>query len=205
MTEKRSADATNESLRKRLLSRADAAENMILRVGGSMTDAGRTFFVDAKLFRDAAEALSRAEETSSHLAKAYVAERDVLLAARSETVLPVPAEQIDRMLDNLQTQHVAVTKGTGYDPERYSSGYSEAADMIRRLRAAPSAIEAHTAELADALRLAINSVECASIDPRSGEELPWYRAAKKALAGIAQRGLGYMGDVNGTGCDPDVP
>jgi hypothetical protein len=30
--------------------------------------------------------------------------------------------------------------------------------------------------------LAINTVECASIDVRSGEELPWYKSARAALA-----------------------
>ncbi len=35
--------------------------------------------------------------------------------------------------------------------------------------------------LRDALETAINSVECASICLQTGEELPWYRKAKKAL------------------------
>lgn len=41
--------------------------------------------------------------------------------------------------------------------------------------------EAHNQILRAALELAINTVECASTDGR-GEELPWYRAAKAALA-----------------------
>lgn len=35
--------------------------------------------------------------------------------------------------------------------------------------------------LMEALQTAINTVECASIDPQTGEELPWYRQAKAAL------------------------
>lgn len=37
--------------------------------------------------------------------------------------------------------------------------------------------------LREALEVAINSVECASICPQTKEELPWYRKAKKALGG----------------------
>lgn len=44
-----------------------------------------------------------------------------------------------------------------------------------------SSAEALNQILRDALSLAINTVECASTDDR-GEELPWYRAAKAALA-----------------------
>lgn len=36
-------------------------------------------------------------------------------------------------------------------------------------------------ELCDALETAINTVECASIDTTSGEELPWYKQAHHAL------------------------
>lgn len=42
-------------------------------------------------------------------------------------------ERVTRMLDELQRVHVAVTAGTGYDPEKYSSTYSEAAALIRDL------------------------------------------------------------------------
>lgn len=41
--------------------------------------------------------------------------------------------------------------------------------------------EAHSRILRDALALAVNTVECASTDGR-GNDLPWYRAAKAALA-----------------------
>lgn len=37
-------------------------------------------------------------------------------------------------------------------------------------------------ELEDALRLAINTIECASIDIRTGEPLPWYKHAQEVLA-----------------------
>lgn len=40
---------------------------------------------------------------------------------------------IRRMLDNLDQAHKHFTAGTGYDPEKYSSTYSEAAHLIRRL------------------------------------------------------------------------
>lgn len=43
-------------------------------------------------------------------------------------------------------------------------------------------------ELLAALELAINTVECASIDIRTGEDLPWYKMAKKAVAN-ARRSL----------------
>ncbi len=39
-------------------------------------------------------------------------------------------------------------------------------------------------KLESALRVAINTVECASIDVRTGEELPWYVGAKLALREI---------------------
>jgi len=38
---------------------------------------------------------------------------------------------------------------------------------------------------ANALRVAINTVECASLAVQTGHELPWYKMAKKALALIA--------------------
>ena len=41
--------------------------------------------------------------------------------------------------------------------------------------------EAHNEILRAAISLALNTVECASTDGR-GHELPWYRAAKSALA-----------------------
>lgn len=40
---------------------------------------------------------------------------------------------VDRQLDALEKAHVALTSGTGYDPAKYSSTYSEAAALIRRL------------------------------------------------------------------------
>lgn len=43
-----------------------------------------------------------------------------------------------------------------------------------------SRAEANAATLGSALRLAINTVECASLDAL-GQSLPWYRAAKAAL------------------------
>lgn len=36
-------------------------------------------------------------------------------------------------------------------------------------------------ELEEALRLAINTVECASIDIRTGLALPWYKNARRVL------------------------
>lgn len=53
----------------------------------------------------------------------------------------------------------------------------ECAEKDARRRSA----EAHNQILLNALSLAINTVECASTDGR-GNELPWYRAAKTALA-----------------------
>jgi hypothetical protein len=59
--------------------------------------------------------------------------------------------------------------------EKYQSALQEAAS------------EEHdrlTREVEDyrrALKMAINSVECASIDVKTGEELPWYKAANIAL------------------------
>ncbi len=43
-------------------------------------------------------------------------------------------------------------------------------------------IEKKNANLISALQTAVNSVECASIDPITKAELPWYRQAKAALA-----------------------
>lgn len=45
----------------------------------------------------------------------------------------VRQDEIDRTLKMLDSSHVAFTAGTGYDPKKYSSHYSEAADLIRRL------------------------------------------------------------------------
>jgi hypothetical protein len=40
--------------------------------------------------------------------------------------------------------------------------------------------------LRGALLLAMNTVECASIDPKTGDELPWYSNAKKVLKETAK-------------------
>ena len=40
--------------------------------------------------------------------------------------------------------------------------------------------------LRNALLLAMNTVECASIDPKTGDELPWYSNAKKVLKETAK-------------------
>lgn len=58
-----------------------------------------------------------------------VEEAKVLVIALS----PVPAERVARTLSNLDAMHITVTKGTGYDPQKYSSTYSEAAALIRDL------------------------------------------------------------------------
>ena len=42
--------------------------------------------------------------------------------------------------------------------------------------------KARCEKLEVALRMAINSVECASLDANTDEELPWYRAAHAALS-----------------------
>lgn len=42
------------------------------------------------------------------------------------------------------------------------------------------------AELREALELAFNTVECASCDPITREELPWYKNAKRALHALGQ-------------------
>jgi len=52
----------------------------------------------------------------------------------------------------------------------------------RELRAALDAEQAARKALEAALMLAKNTVECASLDTDHKTELPWYRAAKAALA-----------------------
>lgn len=47
-----------------------------------------------------------------------------------------------------------------------------------------SRAEANVATLSSALRLATNTVECASLDAL-GQSLPWYRAAKTALEAVS--------------------
>ena len=47
-----------------------------------------------------------------------------------------------------------------------------------------SVAEANVATLSNALRLATNTVECASLDAL-GQSLPWYRAAKAALEAVS--------------------
>jgi Protein of unknown function (DUF551) len=78
-------DTPYDSLKKRLLSRADAAESMIPLVGGLTTDAGRTFDTDAKLFRAVAEALSQLEHEIEDWRGRLATSCGETLAARSET------------------------------------------------------------------------------------------------------------------------
>jgi hypothetical protein len=59
-----------------------------------------------------------------------------------------------------------------------SAGGTLAPDEIR----ANARLIAAAPELLEALKLAINTVECASIDVATGEELPWYRNAKAVIA-----------------------
>jgi hypothetical protein len=50
------------------------------------------------------------------------------------------------------------------------------------INAANARLIAAAPDLLEALEIAKNTVECASIDIQTGDELPWYRAAKKAIA-----------------------
>lgn len=49
--------------------------------------------------------------------------------------------------------------------------------LDRKCERPPNRVE----QLESALRMAINTVECASIDLNSGAELPWYRNARRVL------------------------
>jgi hypothetical protein len=60
----------------------------------------------------------------------------------------------------------------GHDHDEAGCMFNEA--DIPLIAAAP--------DLLSALKAAINTVECASIDLATGEELPWYRGAKAAIA-----------------------
>lgn len=51
---------------------------------------------------------------------------------------------VKRVLQALTDAHIAVTSGTGYDPAKYSSTYSEAAQLIQRLDAELEVAESHT-------------------------------------------------------------
>jgi hypothetical protein len=57
----------------------------------------------------------------------------------------------------------------------------EAIRELAELRKDRARLEAHVAQLRQALRLAINTVECASLDTDLVTELPWYANAKAAL------------------------
>ena len=49
-------------------------------------------------------------------------------------------------------------------------------------------LAARVKELERVVEVAINTVECASIDIRTGEELPWYKMARKALPDFNRNG-----------------
>ena len=51
-------------------------------------------------------------------------------------------QSAQHVLDSLTTAHFAVTSGTGYDPAKYASTYSEAAQLIQRLLAELDTLEA---------------------------------------------------------------
>jgi chromosome segregation ATPase len=68
------------------------------------------------------------------------------------------SEELERERDDLETQRDALAR--------------ENAELRAKVE-----------ELGAALKTAINTVECASIDLKTGEELPWYKAAKAALKG----------------------
>ncbi len=62
---------------------------------------------------------------------------------------------------------------------------NRAEDLRRGVKRGPSATEV-IAAAERALELAKGTVECASIDVETGDDLPWYRTANKVLALIAE-------------------
>ena len=82
------------------------------------------------------------------------------------------AEQLEVQLAGCAT----AASGWNQNPAKqgdygWSPAYQDVLDLRRRMEA-----------LEVALNLAINTVECASLDKDGKTELPWYRTAKKALA-----------------------
>lgn len=65
-----------------------------------------------------------------------------------------------------------------HQAERLHKGLSEVIGAGKSIRAQT---DGTVTDLINALKTAINTVECASIDPNTREELPWYRQAKAAL------------------------
>lgn len=130
-----SPSATNGEVTKRLLSRAAAAESMVPQVGGETTDAGRTFAKDAELFRSAAALIS-------NLAKAYVAEREVLLEVRA-------SREIGERHSNPTAQPAEYARSVqGNSAESlYAAPLSLEHDMARILQIACDADEAPAKEL----------------------------------------------------------
>lgn len=111
---------------------------------------------------------------------------------------------VNKMLASLQSSHVAVTAGTGYDPEKYSSLYSEAAHLIRRLRElAPSSESTSTTET-ERLKKALRDI--AQYTGHGPATTPWQDIVRTMgdTARAALEGLPPSTSSAGIACKPTI-
>lgn len=96
------------------------------------TAAIRRFYFD---WHDSSPPSNRSAEVA--FIAGYRKANEIEYAARSSARSQEDEYLVRRMLDSLDKAHYAVITGTGKDPEKYSSTYSEAAHLIRRLERLP--------------------------------------------------------------------
>jgi hypothetical protein len=106
-----------------------------------------------------------------------VAQADSVEAARAALLLEIGGSD-----GSCEFRQEAVDSVTNRTPRTIWSGIN--AEFAITDSAELQRCDRERQELRDALRLAINTVECASVDIRTGEELPWYKTAKRLLGTV---------------------
>ncbi len=150
---------------------------------------------DPLLVDELRAALQKAEERRDELRIAWHFEKQRAQKAEEALTLQIVATQVhmqgraqaEKDLAEIKLQRDALLG----EPEAVHIGAQAAITALRQCQQ----VEEVARELLAALRLAKNTVECASIDRKpgsatQGEELPWYKAAKAAI----QRATALLGD-----------
>lgn len=127
---------------------------------------------------------------SAGISKTYLWE----LEADGDSIKRPSADVLQRIASSLGLTLAGLagepSDGAGELPPEFAALGLSWRGMVRSrdlLRAEADSLRVQRDALLAAIRIAINTVECASIDVRTGEHLPWYRAAKRAVALVEAR------------------
>lgn len=99
-----------------------------------------------------------------------------------EELIKKSRKWISDLCNGLETWTMRIPAEPDHDPDLL---WRECTDRLEALNAEIAQLRAEVSseieELRNGLRLAINTVECASICLQTGELLPWYRNAKRLI------------------------